>query len=207
MATNTPIQDQRRGGTHRERFLKLQAELREFSEGANPAEYETVLYRFLTEFEQLRLKNEAQMLKLQRELSFCEGTARSCNTVANTLVSVLRRYREELKRGTPPPAPPSEEKEEEKPEGGNGVPSDTDVLKTICVCGCQDAEDAANCDCSCHKGVPCDKENCIVCQAKKEQLKAAAKTQKKTLPRKKATRKKGAKKKVTKKKATKKPGR
>lgn len=200
MATNTPIEDLRRGGTHRERFLKLQAELREFSEGAVSKEYEEILHRFLTEFERLRLDSEAQIMKLQKELSFVEGTHRSCILTANTLVSVIRRYREELKRGTPPTPPPEEKKDE--PKSGNGVRTDTEVLKTICVCGCQDEEDAADCNCSCHKGVPCDNPNCVVCQTKKEQLKAAAK--KKTLPRKKAAKKAPAKKKVAKKKATRK---
>jgi len=203
MTTNPHIQEQKRSGTHRERFLQLQAELREFSEGAEPKNYEEALYRFLSQFERLRLDNEAQVMKLEKQISFCEGTARACSTIANTLVSVMRRYREELGRGTPPPEPPKEA----KPEGGNGVPLDTDVLKTICVCGCQDAEDAQDCDCSCHKGVPCDKEQCVVCLAKKEQLKAAAaKPKKKALPRKKAVRKKATKKKATKKKATAKTG-
>jgi hypothetical protein len=201
MATNTPIEDLRRGGTHRERYLKLQAELRAFSEGAVPEEYEEILHRFLTDFERLRLETEAQIMKLQKELSFCEGTHRSCITIANTLVSVIRRYREDLKRGVP--ETPVEEKKEET-NGGNGIRTDTEVLKTICVCGCQDEEDAADCNCSCHKGVPCDREDCIVCQTKKEQLKAAA-TKKKTLPRKKApAKKKVAKKKATRKKTTKK---
>lgn len=196
MATNTPIEDLRRGGTHRERYLRLQAELRAFSEGAVSKEYEEILHRFLTEFERLRLDSEAQIMKLQKELSFVEGTHRSCILTANTLVSVIRRYREELKRGTPAEPPPEEKKAEDA--GGNGVRTDTEVLKTICVCGCQDEEDATDCTCSCHKGIPCDDPNCVVCQTKKEQLKATSK--KKSLPRKKAP----AKKKATKKKVAKK---
>lgn len=204
MTVNQPIVDQQRGGTHRERFLQLQAELREFSEGAVPKEYEEILHRFLTEFERTRLETEAQIMKLQKELSFVEGTHRACITVANTLVSVIRRYREDLKRGVPPP---TTEATPEKPKNGNGSPSDMELLKTICICGCQDEEDAADCKCSCHKGVPCDQEHCVVCATKKERLKAA--TVKKALPGKKpakkaASKKAPAKKKSAKKKATKK---
>lgn len=172
MSRNIVIED-RRGHSHRERFLQLQAELRIFSENASPKDYETVLHRFLSEFERLRIDTENQILKLHRELSFCEGTAKSCTTVANTIVSVLRRHYEEM-NPTAPKNPSSTTQTEENNEEKTEIVTDRDILKTICICGCQDEEDAANCTCSCHKGIPCDNENCVVCKAKKEQLKAAA---------------------------------
>jgi hypothetical protein len=200
MAITTHIEDQRRGSTHRERFLKLQTELRIFSQEADTKQYDTILYRFLTEFERLRLDTEGQILKLHKEISFCEGTSRACITVANTLVSVLRRYREELQRKSPTQSNEETQPDEEKKD----VVTDTEKLKTICICGCQDEEDAANCSCSCHKGIPCDDERCVVCKAKKEELKRAAITEdnkaKKKMP---LSKKKTNKKKISKRPYTK----
>ncbi|MGD9209163.1 MAG: hypothetical protein PVI90_00230 [Desulfobacteraceae bacterium] len=201
MSITTYIEDQRRGDTHRERFLKLQTELRAFTEEADSKQYETVLYRFLTEFERLRLNTENQILKLYKEISFCEGTSRACITVANTLVSVLRRYREELQR-----KPPTQVSEEIQPKEEKGnIVTDTEKLKTICICGCQDEEDAANCSCSCHKGIPCDDERCVVCKAKKEELKRTAVTKNNKVKKKTPSSKKTTKKKTNKKKISKRP--
>lgn len=208
--TRNIVIEERRGYSHRERFLKLQAELRIFSENASPKDYETVLHRFLAEFERLRIDTENQILKLHQELSFCEGTAKSCTTVANTIVSVLRRHYEEMN-----PTHATKKKEiATKIEEQEAIKVITDIekLQTICICGCQDEEDAANCTCSCHKGIPCDDERCVVCKTKKEQLKAAAKTIKKkrgrpkkdTILTKKITKRKNTKKKVSKKKTKKK---
>ena len=200
MAVTTHIEDQRCGSTHRERFLKLQAELRIFSQKADTKQYDTILYRFLTEFERLRLDTENQILKLHKKISFCEGTSCACITVANTLVSVLRRYREELQRKSPTQLNEETQPDEEKKD----VVTDTEKLKTICICGCQDEEDAANCSCSCHKGIPCDDERCVVCKAKKEELKRAAITEdnkaKKKMP---LSKKKTNKKKISKRPYTK----
>ena len=92
-----------------------------------------------------------------------------------------------------PQATPSRAPESTLPDN---VMTDTKMLKTICICGCVDAEDASRCDCDCHSVGYCEDVRCAVCPAKKE----AAKDK----PKKKPAKKKAAKK-TTRKKAAKKP--
>ena len=184
MAIDEIVQEQKQNGTHRERFLKLKKEFHDFMQaGGDPATMEGILVKILADMEDLRLKNEQDARRLEKQLAFCQATAKACSTYSNLVVSAVSFYRREVEKGAPP-AP--EEVSKSDP------PKDTDVLKTICLCGCQDEEDAAECRCVCHTKGWCDRPDCTVCREKEK----AASVKKPA--RKKAT-KKATKKKVTKK--------
>ena len=117
---------------------------------------------------------------------------------SNLLVGVLASQVQEVKR--------SEQMGGERlvdvPDNGDRI-SDKEMLQRICICGCVDEEDAANCDCSCHRGIPCDDENCVVCKAEKALQLAKETFGRRTAPRSKAS-KKPTKKKTVKKASRKK---
>lgn len=190
MATDEITQEQKQSGTHRERFLKLKKEFHDFMKaGGDPATMESILVKVLADMEDLRLKNEQEARRLEKQLAVCQATATACATYSNLVVSAVSFYRRELEKGTPPP---KEEKPKEEPL------KDTDVLKTICLCGCQDEADAADCQCVCHTKGWCDRPDCTVCRKKEAESKKPVK--KKAPARKKAAKKKATKKKTTRKK-------
>jgi hypothetical protein len=162
MTVDRIMADQARGGTYREHVVKLQKEFRDLvSDGApDPATFERLLCRLLQNFEQERLNNEAQIRRLQNEMAYCEATNRACVMFSNVLVNVVASVRHDLKPIETTPV-------SEKP-----VPiSDTEMLKKICICGCVDDEDTANCNCVCHTKGFCDVPTCIHCQTIKQKQK------------------------------------
>lgn len=186
MATDEITQEQKRHGTYRERFLQVKKEFHQLiEEGGDNATVEGILIKILKDMEDIRLKNELDSRRLEQQLAVCQATARACSTYSNLVVSAVSYYRRELKKT------PEAVQETEK----SSVPKDTDVLKTICLCGCQDEEDAAGCQCVCHTKGWCDRPDCTVCRQKEAEAKKPVK--------KAPARKKAAKKRVTK-KATKK---
>ena len=194
MAVDVVTEEQTRHGTYRERFLQVKEEFHKLMEvGGTPEDMEGVLVKLLKDMEDLRLRNEVQVRRLEQEIAVCNATAKACTTYSNLVVSSISFYRRQRQNAQPHVDPNPE------PGGGNGVPKDTDVLKTICICGCQDEVDSADCICGCHTDVGyCTLENCVVCQAK-----IAAKpkkTTKKKTTKKGPTRKKSYTKKTTRKK-------
>lgn len=190
MATDAITQEQKHHGTYRERFLQIKKEFHELMEaGGDAASVENVLVKILKDMEDVRLKNELEARRLEKQLAICQATARACSTYSNLVVSSVSYYRREMEKAKDAPVEPIPIK---------GMKRDVDVLKTICLCGCQDEEDATDCPCICHTKGQCDRPDCTVCR-EKEKAESAKKP-----ARKKATKKKASKKKVTKKAAKKK---
>jgi hypothetical protein len=152
--------DDQRGAIHREKFARLQVEFDELIKlgAAGPEDFRTVCFRMLKGFENTRLKNHSQIQKLKEEIAFCEATARACDMFEGLLIGLISSYRADKAAGLETPRV--------RDEDGKEVISDTDMLKTICICGCQDDEDRSTCKCVCHQGIPCGKSNCVVCAAK-----------------------------------------
>ena len=155
-----------RGISHRENFANLQAEFSNLQRlGAGGKDFESVAMGLLRAFENTRKKNEGQIARIREEIKFCEATSHACDMFEQLLLGLIGAARVNLEKGLEPNTPPTPE----------GVVSDTEVLKTICVCGCQDAEDAATCKCLCHQGQHCGNVNCVACDAKAAGFKAAEK--------------------------------
>ena len=73
------------------------------------------------------------------------------------------------------------------------VVTDTELLKVICICGCQDEEDTKECACKCHTDGYCGNEQCLACSAKEKE--ARSKPSRKGQSRNKSSRKKPSRKK------------
>jgi hypothetical protein len=153
-----------RGGLHRERFAKLQIEFDELVKlgAAGPDDFRVIAMRLLRAFETTRLKNHDQIDKLKQEVAFCEATSRACDMFENLLLGLVEAHKNDRKKGLQAAVTPD----------GSVIVTDTDLLKTICACGCRDEEDAQTCDCPCHQGLPCGKSNCVVCTAKQTSTQA-----------------------------------
>lgn len=162
-------QTQKRGGTHKENFLKLQSEFHKILKDGSISVrgLHQMMSQLLKSFENQRLQSEKQIRKLRDELSFNEGTANACAMFSNLLVSLIEGYNssgmlggissEELKKEE------KTEKEEPAPEVDSG-PTAEDILKTVCAnCACQDEGDMASCDCNCHNGKHCGNKECVIC--------------------------------------------
>lgn len=181
MAIDPITDEQKKGGTYRERFLQLKKEFDELlSAGATAQTCEEIFLNVLKQMEDLRIENERQARKYEQQLAQCQALAKACTTYSNLLVSVVSFYRRQFKSGaltsqTPPPS---------------DIPHDTDVLKTICVCGCQDAEDAKDCSCICHTKGACDRPDCEYCRQKKSNSKPTRSLDTTKVPRKRKTTKK-----------------
>lgn len=153
-----------RGISHRENFLKLQSEFGELRRlGAGPEVLESVATRLLRSFETQREKNDAQIARIREEIKFCEATSRACDMFEQLLIGLITSCRADLTHVASAEAP-----------SPDGVVTDTEMLKKICVCGCQDEEDSRSCKCSCHQGVPCGNPQCVVCAAAAIQAMASA---------------------------------
>lgn len=189
MAVDVVTTEQQRYGTYRERFLQIKEEFHKLMEaGGTPGDMEGVLVKLLKDMEDLRLKNELQVRRLEKEIAVCHATAKACTTYSNLVVSSISFYRRQRQNVAVAGVEP-----EEKPNGGNGVPRDTDVLKTICLCGCQDEIDSADCDCECHTEGVCQREDCVFCRSqprpKSKKVTKKGPTRKKSYTKKKATKK------------------
>lgn len=146
-----------RGISHRESFVNLQSEFANLQRlGAGGKDFESVAMGLLRAFENTRKKNEGQIARIREEIKFCEATNHACDMFEQLLMGLIGAARVNLEQGHEPSTPPSPE----------GVVADTDVLKTICVCGCQDEEDTKTCKCLCHQGQHCGNANCVVCDAR-----------------------------------------
>ena len=146
-----------RGAFHRERFAKLQSEFDELVKlgGAGTEDFKVFAFRLLKSFEVARLKNFSQIQKLREEIAFCEATSKACDMFENLLIGLIEAHKNDKQRGVATQV------------NTEGAPiTDVELLRTICICGCRDEEDARSCDCSCHKGVPCSSPQCTVCAAK-----------------------------------------
>lgn len=160
-------EDQRKDGTHREHFSRLTDQFQKLVEygAATPERYKQMCFTLLKSFEGVRLDQERQIKNFEAKIAYCRATQQNCSMFSNLLVGFMATQVQEAGRAEALGMPsPSE-------ETGNGERiSDTEMLRRICVCGCVDEEDAAQCECSCHSGKPCDLEHCVVCRAKKVQL-------------------------------------
>jgi len=155
--------NENRGILHRERFVKLQVEFDELVRlgGAGPEDFRTLAFRLMKAFENSRLKNENQISKLQAEISFCQATSRACDLFENLLVGLVTAHKDDKIKGL---------NTKITSQYGEEVPTDIEVLKSICICGCRDEEDSKDCSCSCHRGIPCGLSNCVVCAAKQSEI-------------------------------------
>lgn len=194
MSSDVITNEQKRGGTFREKFVELHGEFNELmkSGAATPALFESSMVQLLKSFENVRLQSESTIRKLEREIAFNEATLMACNKFSNLVVSVVAAHRREnCRQADEPRVSP-----EDVGVGKDASISDVEMLKTICLCGCQDEIDAADCKCECHTKGWCDREDCVVCRKAEAEAKKSEKSPKKKT--KKET-KKTAKKKATKK--------
>jgi len=190
--------DQARYGTHDTHYAKLVDRFRELEEGgaADGARFKTVCFQLLKSFEALRVSREGQIKKLSRQIEYNRAQQEMCSMFSKILVGMIATQVQEAQSGTAPTPVPN--------KAPDAPISDKEMLQRICVCGCQDEEDAKDCDCTCHTVGYCDNENCVVCSAEKLRRASETGSRRKAPVTKKKVAKKKAKKKVTKKKATKK---
>jgi len=179
--------DQKRHGSHKEHYAKLIDSFKELEAlaAADGARFKTLVFTLLKAYETMRIEQEATIARLERQIEYCRAKQKSCSEFSDLLVGMVAVQVQEAKTAIPPAPAPSIDR----------APSDKEVLKTICICGCQDDEDAANCDCRCHTEGYCDDERCAVCAAKKLALEQeTSKRRKPPAPTKKKSKKKAKKK-------------
>jgi len=166
--------DQTKHGTNREKFLSLQSEFYKIiaTGMATPESFEELLIRFLARIENVRLQAELEARRLEKLISFHEGTTRACVQLANLIVGIVEEHRKNLeaKVQTATLSEPDNLKKEPKKDD---TPTDTELLQRICLCGCQDEEDARTCTCSCHTNASglCDNAACTSCRAREAECK------------------------------------
>lgn len=194
--------DQKKMGTFKMHLQELQVHFRDLMEQgiADPRVYEKTMEDFLRQFETIRITQEREIRRLETQMAYCRARQRAASEHANLILAVLTTNVNQAIRahkdsgGETSRAPESTLPEE--------VMTDTEMLKTICICGCVDEEDASQCDCACHSVGYCGDVRCAVCPDKKAA--AESKPKKKKVAKKKVAKKQAAKKKVAKKRAAKK---
>lgn len=187
--------DQKKMGTFKMHLQELQVHFRDLMmEGiAEPRVFEKTLEDFLRQFETIRISQEREIRRLETQMAYCRARQRAASEHANLVLAILTtNVNQVIQAHKDSGGIASRPPESTLPED---IVSDTDLLKTICICGCRDEEDAASCDCPCHTVGYCDDIRCAVCPDKKE---AAAKAPKKKVAKKKAPRKKATKKSTSK---------
>jgi hypothetical protein len=184
--------DQKRYGTHNEQFARLSESFHELmKEGAADEKwFKTLCFTLLSGFEGVRTDQEAQIKQYEAKIAYCRARQESASMFANMLLGMVATQVQEAKTANVPEpiAAPGELAD------GTKVMTAEEVRQKYCICACQDDEDAENCECSCHKGVPCDDERCIVCQAKKVQVKAETSGRRRRTPATKPSKKKARRK-------------
>lgn len=170
--------DQKKLGTFKMHLQELQVHFRDLmAEGiSEPRVFEKTLEDFLRQFETIRVSQEREIRRLETQMAYCRARQRAASEHANLILAVLttnvnqaiQAYRDTGGASAKPP-------ESTLPED---VISDTEMLKSICICGCVDEEDAANCDCNCHTVGYCDDPRCAVCPDKKGKKGSTKKTKK-----------------------------
>lgn len=139
---------QKQHGTFRETVSSLQVKFRELiTKGADAPDYELIIVKLLHSFEMVRLNAEKQVRLLKEQIVRHEAEARAASIFGSMLMQVVGNYQPSAHRSPEP----------------TEAPSEMDVLKTICACGCMDDADVAKCKCPCHKGDPCDLPYCVPC--------------------------------------------
>jgi len=189
--------DQKKMGTFKMHLQELQVHFRDLMlEGiSEPRVYEKTMEDFLRQFETIRITQEREIRRLETQMAYCRARQRAASEHANLILAVLTtNVNQAIKAHKDSGGATSRAPESTLPEE---VVTDTELLKTICICGCQDAEDAASCDCPCHTVGYCDDIRCAVCPSKKALVTKVSK--------KKVAKKKVAKKKTARKRAAKKP--
>ena len=180
--------DQKRMGTFKMHLNELQTHFRDLMAAGitDPHVFQKTMTDFLRQFETIRVTQEREIHRLETQIAYCRARQRAASEHANLILAVLttnvaqaiQAHRDSNGETSRPP-------ESTLPEE---VISDTEMLKTICICGCVDDIDAKDCKCACHTDVGyCEDARCAVCPEKRE---AAQKAPKKKRARKKASRKK-----------------
>jgi hypothetical protein len=93
-------EEQLRHGTFRENLLKLQTDIADaVSAGGGDAEdYQATLVQLLKAVEGLRVKQEQEIHRLDRQRAFHEATIRNCSQFANLILSVVVARKNEVVR-------------------------------------------------------------------------------------------------------------
>lgn len=159
--------DQKRMGTFKMHLHELQTHFRDLmAEGiSDPHVFEKTMTDFLRQFETIRVTQEREIRRLETQIAYCRARQRAASEHANLILAVLttnvshaiQAHRDSNGKSSRPP-------ESTLPEE---VMTDTEMLKTICICGCVDDVDAKSCDCGCHTVGYCEDERCAVCPDKK----------------------------------------
>lgn len=174
MLTGGTEDDQKKNGTFQTNFQTLKGGLQRLLEGGvDPHHIEEIFMTLLRGFENERLSCERNIKKLERQIEWERAKQHACAQHAALLLGIVgvQLGRKESQQAQMPQNDPSP------------VLTDKELLKTICICGCRDEEDAANCDCPCHHGGFCENPRCSVCPGKKAAIEASeqeTKTRKKT---------------------------
>jgi len=182
--------DQKRHGTFHTNFARLAEEYeRLMKAGGNSETLRDAFVELLRTFEQERVDCEQRIHRAEREIDYCRAMQRACSQHSNLLVATLCRRAGEWERSGQPPIPPSSPSKE-LADGSKRFTEEESKNIHCAACGCVDADDAAKCDCSCHKGKPCGNPQCVPCLALVEaETSGRRKPTKKRAPRKKATKK------------------
>jgi hypothetical protein len=165
--------DQKRLGTFRLHQRELQAHFRDLmAEGVtDPAIFENTMVDFLRQFETIRVTQERQIAKYEQQIAYCRARQRAASEHANLILAILTTQVDHAIK--------AKKAQVLSEKSDSSVITDTELLKKICICGCQDEEDALDCDCKCHTDGFCKEENCLVCKEKRLSSTAKKKKSKK----------------------------
>ena len=186
--------DQKRMGTFKMHLNELQAHFRDLMSAgiSDPHVFQKTMTDFLRKFETIRVTQEREIRRYETQIAYCRARQRAASEHANLILSILttnvsnalEAHRNSNGETSRPP-------ESTLPEE---VITDTELLKTICICGCVDEADAKSCKCACHTEVGyCTDERCAVCPVKKAEAESRSKPSRKKQSRKKQSRKKAVK--------------
>jgi len=182
--------DQKRMGTYKMHQHELQVHFRDLMQAgiSDSRVLEKALEEFLSKFETIRVTQEREIQRLEQQISYCRARQRAASEHANLILAILTTHVSRAVQS-------ANAADGKVPSSGApttpGIISDTEMLKTICICGCVDEDDASKCDCSCHSVGYCQDEKCAVCPDKRKSLSTVKPRLKKKVSRKKAVPKKG----------------
>lgn len=152
------LDDVKKNGGFQEIFYRVKESIRELTQMglSNPAELEYLFLQTLRSVEQMRVEAERNIHKLERQIEWQRAIQASASQFQAILLGSVQSRVQAGKASAQIKASFAVE-EQPNPQ------SDTEVIKTICICGCRDEKDAKDCKCKCHTIGHCEKEDCAVC--------------------------------------------
>lgn len=157
--------DQLKYGTLVQHLERLDYRFKQITESGlgDPSFFRTMCEELLRSYETERVMSENDIKTLEVQIAYVRAKQNRAALHANLLLGVLTKMTETGMKKSDAVAEKASVPED-VPTVAQPVPlSDTERLKTICACACQDQEDAKTCPCSCHKGIACNNPRCNVC--------------------------------------------